>query len=61
MVTHEHPGDPFRPQVKILRDAHGVAVEEPFLVNTWEAEARPRGVAEAVDPDDVQVDPLAYL
>ncbi len=38
VVTHEHPGDPFRPQVKVVRNATGEALEAPFLVNTWEAD-----------------------
>ena len=40
VVTHEHPTDPFRPQVKILLDADGQPVEEPPLVNTWEPDDR---------------------
>ncbi len=59
VVTHEHPGDPFRPQVKVVRNATGEALEAPFLVNTWEADAR--GVVEAVDPDVAGFDPLTYL
>jgi HD-GYP domain-containing protein (c-di-GMP phosphodiesterase class II) len=61
VVTREHPGDPFRPQVKVLLDADGQAVEAAELVNTWEPEARKRGVIEAVDPDTVAIDPLAHL
>jgi putative nucleotidyltransferase with HDIG domain len=64
LVTHEHPTDPFRPQVKLLLDARGEAIEEPSLVNTWEPDSRgefPRAVVEAVDPDAVQIDPLAYM
>jgi putative nucleotidyltransferase with HDIG domain len=64
VVTHEHPTDPFRPQVKVLLDGAGQAVEEPVLVNTWEADTRgefPYAVVEAVDPDTVQIDPLSYM
>jgi putative nucleotidyltransferase with HDIG domain len=61
VVTHEHPTDPFRPQVKVLRDRDGASFETPELVNTWEADNRARGVAEAVDPDTVDIDPLAHL
>ena len=64
LVTHEHPTDPFRPQVKVLLDARGEAIEEPMLVNTWEPDSRgefSRAVVEAVDPDAVQIDPLAYM
>jgi putative nucleotidyltransferase with HDIG domain len=63
-VTHEHPTDPFRPQVKVLLDATGQAVEVPMLVNTWEPDRRGNfsyAVVEAVDPDTVQIDPLAYM
>lgn len=64
VVTHEHPTDPFRPQVKVLLDAKGVAIEEPALINTWEPDSRGEfacAVVEAVDPDAVQIDPLAYM
>jgi putative nucleotidyltransferase with HDIG domain len=64
VVTHEHPTDPFRPQVKILLDRLGVAHEAPILVNTWDPDARGNfrhAVVEAVDPDAVQIDPLTYL
>jgi putative nucleotidyltransferase with HDIG domain len=64
VVTYEHPTDPFRPQVKILRDTLGQPIETPTLVNTWEPDGRgdfPCAVVEAVDPDAVQIDPLTYL
>lgn len=64
VVTHEHPTAPFRPQVKVLLDDKGVTFEEPALVNTWETDCRgefSRAVVEAVDPDAVQIDPLAYM
>src|SRR4030095_5330099 len=31
VVTHEHPSDPFRPQVKLVRDRSGQTFEEPPL------------------------------
>ncbi|PYR61155.1 MAG: hypothetical protein DMF91_10505 [Acidobacteria bacterium] len=64
VVTAEHPTDPFRPQVKIIRDATGDALEEPLLVNTWERDSRgehPRAVVDAVDPESVDIDPLTYM
>ena len=64
VVVHEHPTDPFRPQVKIVTDARGDRLEVPLLVNTWELDGRgefPRGVVEAADPDTESVDPLAFL
>lgn len=64
VVTHEHPSDPFRPQVKLLLDRLGQPVETPSLVNTWEPDGRGDfrcAVVEAVDPDSVNLDPLAYM
>ncbi len=63
VVTAEHPTDPFRPQVKILTDALGAKLEEPVLLNTWESGFRgeQRAVVEAVDPEEVDFDPLAFL
>jgi putative nucleotidyltransferase with HDIG domain len=64
VVVHEHPTDPFRPQVKMLLDAAGDAVEQPPLLNTWEADRRgnfPHAVVEAVDPDTVNIEPLAFM
>jgi putative nucleotidyltransferase with HDIG domain len=64
VVTAEHPTDPFRPQVKIIVDRTGGALEEPLLANTWERDARGEhlyAVVEAVDPDTTDIDPLKYL
>jgi putative nucleotidyltransferase with HDIG domain len=64
LVTHEHPTDPFRPQVKVLLDRLGAPVETPGLVNTWEPDGRGDfrwAVVEAVDPEAVNIDPLAYM
>jgi putative nucleotidyltransferase with HDIG domain len=64
VVTHEHPSDPFRPQVKIVRDRDGGKLEDAMLVNTWEPDSRgeyPWAVVEAVDPDAAGVDPLEYM
>jgi len=64
VVTHEHPNDPFRPQVKIVRDRDGQTLEEPSLVNTWEPDGRGDfmwAVVEAVDPEAAGIDPLKYM
>jgi putative nucleotidyltransferase with HDIG domain len=64
VVTHEHPADPFRPQVKIVRDREGRELEEALLVNTWEPDGRgdyPIAVVEAVDPEAVGIDPLVHM
>jgi putative nucleotidyltransferase with HDIG domain len=64
VVTHEHPTDPFRPQVKVIRDRDGIEPEERMLINTWEPDGRGDftwAVVEAVDPDAVGIDPLQYM
>jgi putative nucleotidyltransferase with HDIG domain len=64
VVTAEHPSDPFRPQVKVITDSKGEALEEPFLVNTWErtgSGAHSRAVVEAIDPETTDIDPLQYM
>ena len=63
-MTHEHPTDPFRPQVKVLLDRLGRSVEMPSLVNTWEPDGRDEfrcAVVEAVDPDSARLDPLSQM
>jgi len=64
VVTHEHPTDPFRPQVKIVCDRDGKELETPMLVNTWETDSRGDyafAVVEAVDPDAAGIEPIAYM
>ncbi len=64
IVTHEHPEDPLRPQVKVVLDAEGRRLEEPYLVNTWERDARGESrsaICEAVEADEVGLDPLTLL
>jgi len=64
VVTHEHPTDPFRPQVKLIRDGAGQPFEQAPLVNTWEADGRGDytwAVVEAVDPEAAGIDPLQYM
>ena len=64
IITAEHPTDPFRPQVKVLIDRLGQRLEEPLMINTWDADTRGTfrwAVVEAVDPDTAQIDPLTYM
>ena len=64
VVTHEHPTDPFRPQVKIVRDREGRELEDMPLLNTWESDGRGDytwAVVEAVDPEEAGIDPLKYM
>jgi putative nucleotidyltransferase with HDIG domain len=64
VVTQTHPEDPFRPQVKLIMDNKGQKLETPLLTNTWDRDVRgefPRAVVEAVDGQQVGIDPLGYL
>ena len=64
VVTQTHPEDPFRPQVKLIMDPKGQKLETPLLTNTWDRDVRgefPRAVVEAVDGQQVGIDPLGYL
>ena len=64
VVTQTHPDDPFRPQVKLITDGKGDRLELPLLTNTWDRDSRgnfARAVVEAVDGNEVGVDPLTYL
>jgi putative nucleotidyltransferase with HDIG domain len=64
VVTHEHPTDPFRPQVKLVKDADGRRAEAATLINTWETDSRGGfryAVEEAIDPESAEIDPLAHL
>jgi hypothetical protein len=64
VVVHEHPTDPFRPQVKIVMDPRGERLEEPLLVNTWDPDSRgdyPRAAVEAVNDEEIGLDATAYL
>jgi HD-GYP domain-containing protein (c-di-GMP phosphodiesterase class II) len=62
--TAEHPSNPFRPQVTIISNAHAELLEEPQIANTWERDGRgehTRAVAEALDPEALDIDPLAFM
>ncbi len=64
VVTQTHPDDPFRPQVKLISDRKGETLETPLLTNTWDRDSRgefPRAVVEAVDGQQLGIDPLTYL
>lgn len=64
VVTQTHRDDPFRPQVKLILNNRGEPLETPLLTNTWDRDIRgefPRAVVEAIDPQQVGIDPLTYL
>jgi putative nucleotidyltransferase with HDIG domain len=63
VVVAEHPSDPFHPQVKVITTSAGEMIDAPPLVKTWrhDGQPHPRSVVEAIDPDEVRIDPLKYL
>ena len=64
MVTHEHPGDPLRSPIEVLRDADGAAVEGSTFVQPRQTDCRGAvryAVVEAVDRASVQIDAPAHL
>ncbi len=62
VVTKTYAPDPFRPRVKVLLDAAGAGVRDPYEINLWEADGdRSRSIAAPVDPADYGIDPLSYL
>ena len=64
VVRQVHAPDPYRPQVRVLFDKNGAAVDSPYDLNLWEAQAEP-GVPSAVvaplDPANYPVDPLTQV
>jgi putative nucleotidyltransferase with HDIG domain len=64
VVTEEHATDPFRPRVRVVRDADGRPLPEPRVITTWERNDRgehPYTVLEAVDAVSEDIDPLAVV
>ena len=64
VVTHEHPTDPFRPRVTLVKGAEGRDAEASTLINTGKTDRRGElgYAAEAtLDPERVEIDPLAHL
>ena len=64
VVSHAHPGDPFRPEVLVISDSQGNRLEDTALVITGERDSHgdySRAVVEAVDHEPLGIDPLSYL
>jgi hypothetical protein len=50
--------------VKLIMNSRGETLETPLLTNTWDRDVRgefPRAVVEAIDAQQVGIDPLSYL
>jgi putative nucleotidyltransferase with HDIG domain len=62
VVMKTYAPDPFRPRVKLLREANGASVPRPYDINLWEApEGQPNSVSAPLDPAEHGIDPLSYL
>jgi len=62
VVLKTYAPDPYRPRVRVLRDADGIDLARPYEVNLWEAEeGRPVSVQAPLDPTAYGIDPLTHL
>jgi putative nucleotidyltransferase with HDIG domain len=62
VVLTTYAPDPYRPRVRVLIDAAGVTLEQPYDVNLWDADAaNARTVQAPLDPAAFGIDPLSHL
>ena len=64
VVRQVHAPDPYRPQVRVLFDKDGAAIETPYDLNLWEAAAQeglPSSIVAPLDPADYPIDPLTVV
>ena len=61
VVLTANASDPYRPRVRILREASGAAVTRPRELNLWEGDGPRPTIQAPVDPADYDIDPLTYL
>jgi putative nucleotidyltransferase with HDIG domain len=64
VVRQVHAPDPYRPQVRVLFDKTGAAVDTPFDLNLWEAQPEsgvPSAVVAPLDPAGYPIDPLTQV
>jgi putative nucleotidyltransferase with HDIG domain len=62
VVLQTHAEDPYRPRVRVLRDASGAEVTRVREINMWEQGEGPRAAVQApLDPAEYGIDPLTYL
>ena len=64
VVRQVHAPDPYRPQVRVVFDKTGAAVDPPYDINLWEAQPDagvPSSVIAPLDPGDYQLDPLTQV
>ncbi len=64
VVIRVYAPDPSRPSVRVIADADGRKLPQPYDVNLWETADEadtPGGIISPVDPGPIGVDPLTYL
>lgn len=62
VVLQTHAADPYRPRVRVLRDASGAEITRVQVINLWEESEGPRTAIQApLDPAEYGIDPLTYL
>jgi putative nucleotidyltransferase with HDIG domain len=64
VVRQVHAPDPYRPQVRVLFDKDGAALDTPYDLNLWDAAAEagvPSAVVAPLDPADYPIDPLTQV
>jgi 23S rRNA (adenine2503-C2)-methyltransferase len=62
VVLKTYAPDPYRPRVRVLRDAKGSDLERPYEVNLWEdVEGQSKSIQAPLDPAIYGIDPLSHL
>ena len=64
VVRQVHAPDPYRPQVRVLFDKSGAAVDTPYDLNLWDAHVEsgvPSSVVAPLDPAEYPIDPLTQV
>jgi putative nucleotidyltransferase with HDIG domain len=62
VVMQAYAPDPYRPRVKVVRDAAGVDLQRPYEINLWEAtDEQSTSIEAPLDPALYGIDPLPYL
>ena len=62
VVLKAHAPDPYRPRVRVLRDAQGAELQQPYDVNLWDvADEQSVSVQSPLDPAEFGIDPLQHL
>ncbi len=64
VVLQVYAPDPYRPRVRLVRDAAGQPIERRVELNLWETApdpGRPSSITTPLDPADFQIDPLTLL